>query len=306
MTTQPGMPWEAEVRVDVALARRLVASAFPALATLPIRMFGEGWDNVAYLLGESWIFRFPRRAVSAALIETELRVLPEIAPRLPLPVPVPHFAGVSGEGFPWPFAGYELLPSDSLSRSRLDERAAKRAARRVGEFLRALHAIDPDCVTGLDVDRIGRLEHARCMPKAMERLRELADAGAIDGIEAFADILEETAPPASAREPLVIVHGDLYGRHVLVDGESHVCGVIDWGDVHRGDPAVDLAVALEAFPPSAREAFVSAYGAVSDRTWASARYRALYHSTMVAHYGLSIGDDELLRAGLAGLSSCRV
>jgi aminoglycoside phosphotransferase (APT) family kinase protein len=306
MTTQPRMPWEAEVRVDVALARRLVASQFPALATLPLRTFGEGWDNVAYLLGERWIFRFPRRAVAAVLIETELRVLPQIAPRLPLPVPVPRFAGVSGEAFPWPFAGYELLPGDSLSRSRLDERAAKRAAHRVGEFLRALHAIDSDGVLGLDVDRIGRLEHARCMPKVMERLQELADAGIIDDIEPFERILEETAPPASAREPLVIVHGDLYGRHVLVDGESHVCGVIDWGDVHRGDPAVDLAAAFEAFPPAAREAFASAYGAASDRTWASARYRALYHSAMVAHYGLRIGDREMLRAGLTGLSSCRV
>ena len=300
------MPWEAEVRVDAPLARALITSQFPALATLPMRAFGEGWDNVAYLLGERWIFRFPRRAISAALIETELRVLPEIAPLLPLPVPVPRFAGSSDEGFPWPFAGYELLRGDSLSRRPLDERAANRAAHGVGDFLRALHAIDPNGVPGLDADRIGRLEHARCMPKAMERLRELVEAGVLDQVDAFERILEETAPPVSAREPVVIAHGDLYGRHVLVDAGWHVCGVIDWGDVHRGDPAVDLAAAFEAFPPSAREAFVSAYGAVSGRTWATARYRALYHSAMVAQYGLRIGDGEMLRAGLAGLSFCRV
>ncbi len=300
------MPWEAEVRVDMPLARRLVASQFPALATLPVRAFGEGWDNVAYLFGERWVFRFPRRAISAALIGTELRVLPEIAPQVPLPIPVPRFAGAPDQGFAWPFAGYERLPGDALSRSYLDEGVAKRAAHDVGAFLRALHSIDPEAVPGLDADRLGRLDHARCMPKVMERLRELADAGVIDGIDVFERILEETAPPVLGCEPLVIAHGDLYGRHVLVDRDSRVCGVIDWGDVHRGDRAVDIAAAYEVFPPRAREAFVSGYGAVSERTWASARYRALYHSAMVAHYGHSIRDGGMLRAGLAGLSSCLV
>jgi aminoglycoside phosphotransferase (APT) family kinase protein len=203
------MPWEAEVRVDVTLARRLIAAQFPALATLPLRVFGEGWDNVAYLVGERWVFRFPRRAISAALIETELRVLPEIAPQVPLPVPLPRFAGAPDQEFPWPFAGYERLAGDALSRSYLDGGAAQRAAHDVGAFLRALHSIDPETVSELDVDRLGRLDHARCMPKVMERLRDLADAGAVGGIELFERILEETAPPVSGREPLVIAHGDL-------------------------------------------------------------------------------------------------
>ncbi|MGB8518587.1 MAG: phosphotransferase [Candidatus Tumulicola sp.] len=296
-----GAPWEAEFRVEMPLAGRLIATQFPELAALPVRAFGEGWDNVAYLVGERYVFRFPRRSVSAELMATELRVLPAIAPKLPLPVPVPRFAGEPSDAFAWPFAGYERIPGEALSRLRLGDGAEASIARDVGNFLRALHAIDSDTVPRLDNDRIGRLDHARCMPKATQRLRELEEAGAVEDVTRFERVLEETAPGADDC-PLVPVHGDLYGRHVLAEDESSASGVIDWGDVHRGHRAVDLAVAFEAFPASARDAFASGYGYIGERTWATARYRALYHSAMVAHYGFKVGDDEMLRAGLTGLS----
>ncbi len=301
-----GAPWEAEQRVDPALARRLIASQFPELAALPVREFGEGWDNVAYLVGKRHVFRFPRRSISAELMATELCVLPAIAPDLPLPVPVPRFAGVASEEFRWPFAGYEILRGNALSRTSLSEGDARRVARRTGEFLRALHALDAKNVPGLGDDRLGRLDHTRCMPKAMDRLREIVAAGAVAGVEAFERILRENAPPASVPETGAAVHGDLYGRHILIDDGKRVCGIIDWGDVHRGHPAVDIAVAFEAFPPAARDGFVAGYGHIEERTWMSARYRALYHSAMVAHYGVKTSDDEMLRAGLTGLSSCLV
>lgn len=299
-------PWEAEARVDVGLARRLIVSQFPALAEYDVREFGEGWDNVAYLVGERCVFRFPRRSIAAGLMETELRALPAIAPWVPLPVPVPRFTGTPCAEYAWPFAGYDLLAGETLTRCVLDDGAAEGVARAAGAFLRALHAIDPQDVPKLEVDPIGRLDHARCMPKALERLRELAAAGAIEGVEPFASILERSAPAAGAPERTTVVHGDLYGRHLLVDDDLRACGVIDWGDVHRGHPAVDLAVAFGTFPPCARDAFAAAYGDIDERTWTTARYRATYGSAMVAHYGLCIGDDELLRAGITGLSWCRV
>ena len=40
-------------------------------------------------------------ALAAPLIEHEQRWLPILARRLPLPVPVPRWSGVAGEGFPW-------------------------------------------------------------------------------------------------------------------------------------------------------------------------------------------------------------
>ena len=45
---------------------------------------GAGWDNTAYLVNGEWVFRFPRRTIAVPLLEAEGRVLPKLAPRLPL------------------------------------------------------------------------------------------------------------------------------------------------------------------------------------------------------------------------------
>jgi aminoglycoside phosphotransferase (APT) family kinase protein len=298
-------PWTAEVDVDATLAARLIARQFPELADLAVTALGEGWDNAAFLAGGRFVFRFPRRTIAAGLIETEMGALPAIARRVPLPIPEPRFRGVPDEAYPWPFAGYALLPGDALSSALLDERSYRQVANDMGEFLRALHAIDPATVAGLDLDRIGRLDRERGLPKALDRLDALRGAGIIDDVSDVLTILRAEDDPR-LNTPLAVVHGDLYARHVLLDSDNRVCGVIDWGDVHLGDPAVDLAVAFESLPPAVRHAFAEAYGHADEITWQRARWRGAYHSAMVAHYGMCIGDDELLRAGLDGLSWCRV
>ena len=91
---------EAEVAIDAALVRSLLRAQCPELADLPLAPLAEGWDNVLFRAGEDWIVRLPRRAVAADLVMGEQRWLPELAPRLPLPIPVPHHAGHPGEGYP--------------------------------------------------------------------------------------------------------------------------------------------------------------------------------------------------------------
>jgi aminoglycoside phosphotransferase (APT) family kinase protein len=99
----------------------------------------------------------------------------------------------------------------------------------------------------------------------------------------------------------VVVHGDLYARHILVNGARAVSGVLDWGDVHAGDPATDLSLAYGFLPASLRDEFFARYGAADDRTHRAARLRAAFHAVSVTWYAHSVGDDALTRAGLAAL-----
>jgi aminoglycoside phosphotransferase (APT) family kinase protein len=39
----------------------------------------------------------------------------------------------------------------------------------------------------------------------------------------------------------VLIHGDISGDHLLLDGDSGLGGVIDFGDAMISDPALDLA-----------------------------------------------------------------
>ena len=296
--------WEPEHVVGAELARALVREQF-GIAAEEIACVGQGFDNTAYLVDGAYIVRFPRRSVAAELIATERALTPVIAPALPVRIPVARFAGVPSLGYPWPFVGYDVLAGETACGFELanDERAALAAA--LGAFLRALHGIDPAqaIAGGLPGDTIGRLDHARRLPLATERYRELETLGLIvDG----AELLEFLAahppqPPQRSR----IVHGDLYARHLLLDGERRLCGVIDWGDAHAGDPALDLAIAATMLSERERPAFFTAYGAIDDATWRRALYRGVYHAALVAHYGAHAPDAAMLRSGLAGIAFAR-
>lgn len=87
-------------RTDAGIVRALLAEQHPDLARLPIRHVARGWDNDLFRLGDDLAVRLPHRAQAAPLLAHELAWLPRLAPRLPLPVPVPLRAGQPGVGHP--------------------------------------------------------------------------------------------------------------------------------------------------------------------------------------------------------------
>lgn len=52
-----------------------------------------------------------------------------------------------------------------------------------------------------------------------------------------------------------MVHGDFYFRNFLICNNLRLAGVIDFGDMHLGHRAVDLAVAYTFVPSYMRESF---------------------------------------------------
>jgi aminoglycoside phosphotransferase (APT) family kinase protein len=278
-------PWLPEREVSPALARALVESQFPQLAPAQVAPLGEGWDNTVYTVNEKWVFRFPRRQIAVPLLETELRVLPSL-PQLPLPIPRPEFHGAASEPYPWPFAGYPLIAGRTADQAGLTLAERERAARPLGQFLKALHAL-PAAQVG--PDRFNRLAADKLRGNTRDRLRELG-VGQPD----FFD-----APLRSPRAD-TLVHGDLHARQILVlDGA--ISGVIDWGDLHAGDPASDLGIAYGLLPPSARQEFRRAYGPVDEDTWALARMTALCLGAALGVYAKSLGDDALHREALTAI-----
>ncbi|BDE05855.1 hypothetical protein WPS_11310 [Vulcanimicrobium alpinum] len=176
----------------------------------------------------------------------------------------------------------------------------------LGAFLRALHAIDPGSpiAARLPTDAIGRLDHRKRFPMAVERLRSLHDTGRIDDPAPLIASLASIAPQPG-EGALHVVHGDLYARHLVVDDGGALRGVIDWGDLHLGDPALDLAAAEMLFEPAQRAEFDIGYGSVDARSRERARWRGIYHAAMTADYGLRIDDEPLAAASLAALRRLR-
>ncbi len=80
----------AEVDITDDLVRALLAEQHPDLADLAADARGaNGWDNAIFRLGDDLVVRMPRRQLGANLVEHEHRWLPELAGRLPIPIPAP-------------------------------------------------------------------------------------------------------------------------------------------------------------------------------------------------------------------------
>src|SRR5690606_24876728 len=129
----------AEVRIGEHLVRALLAEQHPGLAGEPLTLVGKGWDNVTWRLGPTRAVRLPRRAAAVPSVRNELRWLPELATRLPLPVPRPVASGMPSALFPWPWSVVAWLPGVTADREPLRADQAPRLA----EALRALHRPAP-------------------------------------------------------------------------------------------------------------------------------------------------------------------
>jgi aminoglycoside phosphotransferase (APT) family kinase protein len=290
-------PWTPDYELTPAAAARLIAAQFPALASQPLERIGVGWDNDAYRVGDSKLFRFPRRAIAAVCIANETRWLPDLAPSLPLPVPVPEHIGAPADGYPWPFLGSRWIEGRTACSVELSATDRKAIAAPLARFLRTLHAIP--LAADAPEDPAGRKDVPTLAAKTLESLGKLPP----DFEETAAAVrkVEQLASTAEPRGPDRWVHGDLYARHLLVDAEKHPCGVIDWGDVHAGDPADDLSIAFGFLAGEARAAFFGAYGEVEPATRERARLYALRVGGVIAGYGRAVGDGALVEAGRTAL-----
>ena len=284
--------WSPEIVVDEALARRLLAAQFAELDPRELHLAGEGWDNTAWVVDGAWLFRFPRREIALDGFTRELAMLPRLAPLLPLPIPQPLFVGEPSAEFPWHFFGGPVVPGQELAEADLDDEARLALAGPLGRFLGALHAAELD--VELPVDPIGRADMGFRVGRARERLADLGGGPA--GTE---DVLERALalPPP---ERLAIVHGDLHLRHALVE-DGRLSGVIDWGDVCRADPAIDLVLVWSALPPAARADFFAAYGAVPEDGLLRARVLSIFLCAVLALHARHEGLEHLERESLAGL-----
>jgi len=213
--------------------------------------------------------------------------------------------GVADEEDASPFVGYLMLSGTTACRMTWTDEQRAAVAGPLGAALRVLHSIptDSEWARSAPVDTIRRADTGYQAVRLRERLGKLSpmvDASELAAVAVTIDRLAET--PLYEGE-LRLLHGDLYVRHLLVDGAHRLCGLIDWGDLHRGDPALDLSIVFSFLPATGdvRAEFRAAYGAVDEATWDRARFRALNYGVILSLYGIDMGDAAIREAGFYAL-----
>lgn len=297
--------WDPEIVVDAQLARDLVRAQFAEISCSSIEPLDTGFDNTAFLVDRKYVFRFPRRQVAVELLEIESRFLQRCGKRMLLPVPQPDWIGKPTNDYDWPFAGYEILSGTTACRANLSlqQRAANAFA--IGRFLKGLHEIPLTDLSGVGLrgDVFNKFDHQKLKTEGRKYLAEAQELGLVSVSDSdFVGNVFEFPQSLVENGKRTVVHGDLYGRHILVDETGAACGVIDWGDVHAGNPAVDLVVVHSFLPPSSHADFLAAYGTVDETSWLLARIRAVYVALILLVYGHSRADQALINEGTTTLS----
>ena len=241
----------ADITMSERVVRSLLAEQHPDLADRPLVELDAGWDNFLWRLGDDLVVRLPRRALAAPLAVNEQRWLPELAPRLSLPVPVPLRVGRPSQDYPWAWSIVPWLHGSPGDRAQLT--APEDAAQRLGLFLRALHHEAPSEAPRNPYRGAPLAHRAAAFEARFSELSREIDAQATR--RAWDWALASRARDGQA----TWIHGDLHPANVLVDGGT-LSAVLDFGDLCAGDPATDGAGAWLLLPSSALPTFMKTYG----------------------------------------------
>lgn len=248
---------------SLASYRAALEEKFPALLVNTLEYLSEGWDSVACVVNDKWLFRFPKRqSVAERLINIEVPLLATLAPHLPLPVP--HFEYVAleaGHAYPWPFAGYLFLPGEQLDNCPPAVIQAEWWKPNLAAFLAALHRFSTIAAQQLGVQPLLMIDEAS-LKNAFQPGNSITAARWRTALEDFYTVTRHQIYPhlsdyqqdvmAEAFEDFLdndrffeftptLIHGDFSPEQVLLDPRNQrVSGIIDFGDVAFGDPAYDL------------------------------------------------------------------
>ncbi|XVV07912.1 aminoglycoside phosphotransferase family protein [Actinosynnema sp. CA-248983] len=268
-TTSLGPPPQRRI-VDAEQVRRLVEDQFPQWADLPVRpVANSGWDNCTFHLGDRMSARLPTAAEYALAVDKEHRWLPVLAPRLPLPIPVPLAKGRPGADYPHPWSIYAWRNGEPATVEGIADPV--RFALDLAGFLAALQGIDT-----ADGPRPGK--HNWFRGGTLRTYDEQAQR-ALAKLDGHIDVdlareIWRTALDAPWDGVERWFHGDMAAGNLMLD-DGELAAVIDFGTCGVGDPACDLAIAWTLLTPDGRRAFRERLS-VDDATWARGRGWALW------------------------------
>jgi macrolide phosphotransferase len=214
--------------------------------------------------GLEWILRIPRRPDVIKKIRHEAKVLSMLQPHLPFAVP--DWRIVSDELVAYPkLSDPTAIHVDAHSHELTwnIDRDSDIFTASLGKALAALHGVPAEegAAAGLEIftpetarQQIAReIELIKSSFKINPQLEERWHKWLND----------DTSWPQHS----VIVHGDLYAGHILVNKENEVTGFIDWTEAQVNDPAIDFNSQLLLLGEAGLTSLIHHYEAAGGRIW---------------------------------------
>lgn len=245
--------------------------------------------------GRRWVLRIPRRADVSAKVQREARVLAMLEKRLPFAVP--NWRIATGDLVAYPLLEDStaiLLEPGSTTPTWVIAQDSEIFAQSFAVALAALHAVP-----------LVSAEAAEMLIRTPEQARQKV-ANDIERVRRELHVHEKRVErwqrwlddDSSWPDFSVVVHGDLYVGHILVDKSERVTGMIDWSESRVDDPTIDMASHLMVFGEAGLAKLLMAYEASGGKTWPRIAHhtseRLAIWPVTYALFGLDSGNEQHL------------
>lgn len=202
---------------------------------------------------------------------------------------MPLLMGRPADGYPFPWYVSPWLEGDNPNPAGPID--LHRLAIDLAGFVLALQHID---ATGGPAPKVAR--RGGPLASADPYTRHSADqlCGEADG-DALLAVWEAGVRAPAWGGPPVWIHGDLANGN-LITRAGRLSGVIDWGGLAAGDPAVELMVAWNLFEEESRAVYRDALGFVDDAMWLRGRAWAASAAIQALPYYRDTNPDIVARS----------
>ncbi|MCI0765604.1 aminoglycoside phosphotransferase family protein [Bacillus sp. TL12] len=225
--------------------RQYIQQALPNTTIHSYEQNENGWDNVAIIINNEWLFRFPRKSEYAERIPLEKQLCEFLSHSLQ-EIEVPQYRVLyrSESDFIPLCSYYKLIHGEPLTAQTIERLTAterETVITQLATFLTSLHTIP--------IEDAVKWEFAAEKPISYWRQiqMKLHDylAHTLTSLERkifdclFEGFFEHIHAPDFKR---TMIHADFTHHHILFDDEKRsIAGIIDFGDARIGDPAFDFA-----------------------------------------------------------------
>ena len=287
--------WNLDSDISITTAKALIKNQ--CFAVDSIEQLGIGFDNLAFLVNQDFVFRFPRhKTADEYQLKHEIPLLQQLAPLVSLKIPYPLYIGAPTQAYQYHFQGYKKIEGSAACDVTLTESEQKACLERLAHFLKQLHRINaPQAQAwGVEKNNYNQTNIEQMILTLEPRIKAIIKQNiyTID-LQFIAHEIEQARLAKIPTDKNCLVHADLHMKHIIIN-QKKLTGIIDWGDVTIGNPLIDFAIIHEFFPTSMHSIFFKIYGSIDTDHWQYARFLALKSIITTMLYAYDIKDESLL------------
>ncbi len=227
-------------------AKNVLNECFPELIISSIIPFGEGHDCKAFLVNDTYVFKFPKSEKANNNLQKELRVLRFLKGKLPLEIPQVIFSSNKSSLLPYLIIGYKQIKGRILTPElyqSFTDMEKENLAKQIADFLRILHSLEIPCnFTDLEDNFIEgmMIDYEDIKSSVFGRINDKSKNFAITY---YSNAIHN---PDFKNPRTALIHNDLSCNHILIDEiENKAIGIIDFGDAAVTDIDLDFVYLFE-------------------------------------------------------------